>query len=162
MFDPPHVRRALIVALVVSIGVVVGVGAWELLSKRPAEVVTDGAQQRAAVQKVTTSNIEQIFSYKAESVDAHNVSVLALMTTGYGAKFQRDAPGADKVAGANSEAKVVDTGIISLTASDASVLAFMNRTVTRPDQQPVYDGSRLSVHLISVDGNWLIDDIRPV
>lgn len=44
----------------------------------------------------------------------------------------------------------------------ASVMVYLNRTVTDRSRQPVYDGSRLRVEYKKVDGNWLINYITPI
>lgn len=44
----------------------------------------------------------------------------------------------------------------------ASVMVFMNRTVTDKSKEPVYDGSRLRVDYEKVDGKWLIGYITPI
>lgn len=61
-----------------------------------------------------------------------------------------------------SQAHVVGAGMLSAQRDSASVLVFMNRTVTDKSKQPVYDGSRLRVDYQKIDGRWLIKYIQPV
>ena len=162
MVGPHRAWWLLVAALVVTVGAVGAVGVWQGASKKPPEVSIDGTAQRSAVQDGAKSGVEKIFTFQATSITAHNTSVLALMTKDYGAKFAQQAPGPDKVGGADSEARVVGTGVVSLSATSASILVFMNRTVTRPNEQPTYDGSRLLVGLSKVGDGWLVDDVAPV
>ena len=39
---------------------------------------------------------------------------------------------------------------------------YLNRTVTDRSKQPVYDGSRLKVDYVKVDGKWLINYITQI
>jgi Mce-associated membrane protein len=50
--------------------------------------------------------------------------------------------------------------MLSAERDSASVLVFMNRTVTDKSKTPVYDGSRLRVDYQKIDGTWLIKDIK--
>ena len=59
-----------------------------------------------------------------------------------------------------SQVNVVGTGILSAQRDSASVMVFMNRTVTDKSKTPVYDGSRLRVDYQRIDGKWLIKDIK--
>jgi Mce-associated membrane protein len=59
-----------------------------------------------------------------------------------------------------SQVNVVGTGMLSAERDSASVLVFMNRTVTDKSKTPVYDGSRLRVDYQKIDGKWLIKDIK--
>ena len=43
-----------------------------------------------------------------------------------------------------------------------SVMVYLNRTVTDKSKNPVYDGSRLKVDYVKVDGQWLINYITPI
>ena len=57
---------------------------------------------------------------------------------------------------------MVGAGVMDAHRTTASVLVYMNRTVTEKDGQPVYDGSRLRVDYEKVDGKWLISYITPI
>jgi Mce-associated membrane protein len=61
-----------------------------------------------------------------------------------------------------SQVNVVGVGVLTAQRDSASVLVFMNRTVTDKAKQPVYDGSRLRVDYEKLDGKWLIQDITPI
>jgi Mce-associated membrane protein len=59
-----------------------------------------------------------------------------------------------------SQVNVVGVGMLAAQRDSASVMVFMNRTVTDKSKQPVYDGSRLRVDYEKIGGTWLIQDIK--
>ena len=61
-----------------------------------------------------------------------------------------------------SQANVVGVGVLEAQRTSASVMVFMNRTVTDKSRQPIYDGSRLRVDYQKIDGKWLINYITPI
>jgi Mce-associated membrane protein len=61
-----------------------------------------------------------------------------------------------------SQANVVGVGVLTAQRNSASVLVYMNRTVTDKSRQPVYDGSRLRVDYEKLGGKWLINYIAPI
>ena len=107
-------------ALSVGIGVAAGFGILQLTKPEAAVEVVDGPEQRAAVQETSKAAIEQIFTYRADTAETHYKSVLTLMTHDYGAEFLQKVPSADKLAGANFDAKVVGNAVVSLSTTDAS------------------------------------------
>jgi Mce-associated membrane protein len=52
--------------------------------------------------------------------------------------------------------------VLTAQRNSASVMVYMNRTVTDKSKEPVYDGSRLRVDYRKVDGEWLIEYITPI
>ena len=61
-----------------------------------------------------------------------------------------------------SQANVVGVGVLEAQRDSASVMVYMNRTVTDKSRQPIYDGSRLRVDYQKIDGKWLINYITPI
>ena len=153
---------AVVALLTVGTVVAAAIGVWELQAKKPDVVVVDGPDQRGAVEEVVSTGVERIFAFTPETFESNKASVQDLMTAEYRAEFAEKAPGTDVLGSRSVEAKVVGTAIVTLDESSATVLAFLNRTVTEPGKEPVYDGSRLDVGLKRVDGEWLIDGITPV
>ncbi len=149
-------------ALSVGIGVAAGFGISQLTKAKPAVVLVDGPEQRRAVQETSKATVEQIFTYRAGGTDNHFKSVTTLMTKDYGAEFLRKVPSASQLAGASLDTKVVGTGVVSLSATDASMLVFMNRTISRPGAEPTYEGSRIVLGLSHVGDKWLVSEITPV
>ena len=60
------------------------------------------------------------------------------------------------------QANVVGVGVMTAKRDSASVMIFMNRTVTDKSREPVYDGSRLRVDYQRIGGQWLINYITPI
>ena len=141
---------------------VAGFGLSQLTKAKPAVEVVDGPEQRAAVQEASKAAIEQIFAYRSDAAETHSKSVTTLMTKDYGAEFLQKIPSFDKLAGASVDTKVVGTGVVSMSATDASMLVFMNRTVSRPSVGPVYEGSRIVLGLAHFGDKWLISEITAV
>jgi Mce-associated membrane protein len=153
---------SVVVMLVVGTVAALAVGIWQGQSKKPAVMVIDGPDQRAAVQQVASADVKRIFTFTPENIDANNAAALELMTENFGREFKQKAPDATTVEGATSQVNVAGTAVIALTEAKASVLVFMNRTATRPGQEPIYDGSRLRLELERIADRWLIDDVKPV
>ena len=61
-----------------------------------------------------------------------------------------------------SQANVVGVGVLSAQRDSASVMVYMNRTVTDKSKTPIYFGSRLRVDYQKVDSKWLIKYITPI
>ena len=59
-------------------------------------------------------------------------------------------------------ARVVGVGVLTAQRDSASVMVYMNRTVTDKSKTPIYDGSRLRVDYQKIDGKWLIKYITPI
>ncbi len=60
------------------------------------------------------------------------------------------------------QANIVGVGVMAAKRDSASVMVYMNRTVTDKSKQPVYDGSRLRVDYQQIGGKWLINFITPI
>jgi hypothetical protein len=61
---------------------------------------------------------------------------------------------------ATATAKVVAEGIVSETATQATVLVFVDQTVTNSTQKaPTVDRSQLEITLVQSGGSWLIDQV---
>ena len=90
----------------------------------------------------------------------------ALLTPDYRQEFQKSAyaqiiPEAKKRE-VVVQANVVGVGVMSAKRTSASVMVYMNRTVTDKSRQPLYDGSRLRVDFKKIGDKWLIAYITPI
>jgi Mce-associated membrane protein len=89
-----------------------------------------------------------------------------LLTPGYRREFEKSAN--DKIIPEARkrevvvQASVVGVGVMAAQRDSASVMVYMNRTVTDKSRQPLYDGSRLRVDYQRIDGKWLINFITPI
>ena len=161
-------RRLLAVARVLAILAVVGLSAaggwfyWERVQARGEEVA------RAVLPHQAADDIPKVFAYDYQTVERSLAAVYPLLTPEYRQEFQRSA-NAQIIPEAKKrevvvQPNVVGAGVITAKRDSASVMVYMNRTVSdkASRQQPVYDGSRLRVDFKRIDGKWLIAYITPI
>ena len=108
---------------------------------------------RAELPPLAIDQIPRVFGYDYQTVEGSLTDIYPLLTPAYRQEFQRQLI---------SQANVVGAGVLDAQRTRASVMVYMNRTVTEKDGQPVYDGSRLRVDYEKVDGKWLISYITPI
>lgn len=158
----------LLMAIVGSLLVIVLVGLsaaggwfyWERVQARGEELTWTVLPQLAAKE------IPQVFGYDYQTVERSLNEVYPLLTTAYRQEFQKSA-NAQIIPEAKKrevvvQASVVGVGIIVAKRGSASVMVYLNRTVTDKARQPLYDGSRLRVDFKRTDGKWLIAYITPI
>lgn len=154
-----------LVVLVFALGLV-GLSAvggalyWDRVQMRAVQAASADLPSRA------TDEIPKIFGYDYQTVERTLTEAATLLTPDYRREFE-DRANKDIIPQARdrqvvSQAHVVGAGMLDAQRDSASVLVFMNRTVTDKSKQPVYDGSRLRVDYQKIDGNWLIKYIQPV
>lgn len=153
------------VAVVVALGFVAlaGVGGWLYWNR----VELRGEQTtRAELAPLAAEQIPQVFAYDYQTVERSLTDAYNLLTPEYRQEFS-DRAVTDIIPQARdrqvvSQANVVGVGVLSAQRNSASVMVFMNRTVTDKSGKPIYDGSRLRVDYQKVDGKWLIEYITPI
>ncbi|BBZ41760.1 nuclear transport factor 2 family protein [Mycobacterium conspicuum] len=161
-------RRLLTVAGVLAILAVVGLSAaggwfyWERVQAGGEEAA------RAVLPHQAADDIPKVFAYDYQTVERSLADAYPLLTPEYRQEFQRSA-NAQIIPEAKKrevvvQANVVGTGVITAKRDSASVMVYMNRTVSDKTsrQQPVYDGSRLRVDFKRIGGKWLIAYITPI
>lgn len=121
---------------------------------------------RQELGPLAQQQIPRVFGYDYQTVERSLTEVYPLLTPSYRREFQ-DRANADIIPQARerqlvSQANVVGVGVLDAHRTSASVMVYMNRTVTDKSRQPVYDGSRLRVDYEKVDGQWLINYITPI
>lgn len=126
------------------------------------------AQQAASavLPGLAIEQIPKVFGYDYQTVERSFTEAANLLTPEYRREFE-DRAAKDIIPQARdrqviSQAHAVGAGMLDAGRDSASVLVFMNRTVTDKAEQPVYDGSRLKVDYQKVDGKWLISYITPI
>lgn len=130
-------------------------------------VQTRGEQEaRAVLPAKAAKEIPEVFAYDYQTVERSLAAAYPLLTPDYRAEFQKSAnnqiiPEAKKRE-VVVQANVVGVGVMSAKRESASVMVFMNRTVTDKSRQPLYDGSRLRVDFKKVGKQWLIAYITPI
>jgi Mce-associated membrane protein len=142
---------------------VAGVGGWLYWNR----VELRGEQvTRAEVAPLAAQQIPKVFGYDYQTVERSLTEVYPLLTPDYRQEFQ-DRANKDIIPQARerqlvSQANVVGVGVLSAQRNSASVMVYMNRTLTDKSKTPIYDGSRLRVDYQKVDGKWLIRYITPM
>ena len=153
------------VTILLALGFVglAGVGGWlywNRVEMRGEQATRDELAPLAAKQ------IPQVFGYDYQTVERSLNEVYPLLTPDYRHEFQ-DRANKDIIPQARerqlvSQANVVGVGVLSAQRNSASVMVYMNRTVTDKTKTPIYDGSRLRVDYQKIDGKWLIKYITPI
>ncbi len=140
-----------------------GVGGWLYWNR----VVLRGEQvTRDELEPLAAQQIPQVFGYDYQTVERSLNQVYPLLTPDYRQEFE-DRANKDIIPQARerqlvSQANVVGVGVLSAQRDSASVMVYMNRTVTDKSKTPIYDGSRLRVDYQKIDGKWLIKYITPI
>ncbi|MBB5167912.1 mammalian cell entry protein [Mycobacterium sp. AZCC_0083] len=124
------------------------------------------AEQQASQElpPLAAQQIPLILGFDYQTVERSRTEVYNLMTPDFRRQYEDDTT-KNVIPQARdrqvvSQVNVVGTGMLSAERDSASVLVFMNRTVTDKSKTPVYDGSRLRVDYQKIDGTWLIKDIK--
>jgi Mce-associated membrane protein len=158
-------RLVAAVAVLLSVGFVglAAVGGWLYWDR----VMLQGEQQaRDELPPLAAAQIPRVFGYDYQTVERSLTEIYPLLTPAYRREFE-DRASKDIIPQARerqlvSQASVVGVGVLEAQRDSASVMVFMNRTVTDKSRQPVYDGSRLRVDYSRIGGQWLISYIRPI
>jgi Mce-associated membrane protein len=133
---------------------------WHRTELRGEQLTRDQLAPLAAEQ------IPRVFGYDYQTVERSLNEVYPLLTPDYQQEF-RDRANKDIIPQARerqivSQANVVGVGVLTAQRDSATVMVYMNRTVTDKSKTPIYDGSRLRVDYQKVDGKWLIKYITPI
>ncbi|MGV0641863.1 mammalian cell entry protein [Mycolicibacterium sp. XJ879] len=121
---------------------------------------------RAELAPLAEKQIPQVFGYDYQTVERSLNEVYPMLTPAYRQEFQ-DRAAKDIIPQARerqlvSQANVVGVGVMKAQRNSASVMVYMNRTITDKAEEPIYDGSRLRVDYQKIDGKWLIEYITPI
>ncbi|MGW0159661.1 mammalian cell entry protein [Mycobacterium sp. NPDC003323] len=144
----------------VALAAVAGGLYWDRVQARAAQAA------EAELPDLAIQQIPLVFGYDFQTVERSLTEAATLLTPEYRREFEERAT-KDIIPQARerqvvSQAHAVGAGMLSAERDSASVLVFMNRTVTDKSKQSVYDGSRLKVDYRKVDGRWLISYITPI
>jgi Mce-associated membrane protein len=154
------VARSLSAAVFVGLSAAGGWFYWERVQTRGEE------SARAVLPHQAADDIPKVFAYDYQTVERSLAAAYPLLTPDYRQEFQRSA-NAQIIPEAKKrevvvQANVVGVGVITAQRDSASVMVYLNRTVTDKSRQPLYDGSRLRVDFKRIDGEWLIAYITPI
>jgi Mce-associated membrane protein len=144
----------------VALGGVGGSVYWDRVEVRGAQ------QARSELGPLAAEQIPRVFGYDYQTVERSLNEIYPLLTPQYRQEF-RDRADKDIIPQARerqlvSQANVVGVGVLDAHRTSASVMVYMNRTVTDKSKESVYDGSRLRVDYQKIDGKWLIGHITPI
>jgi Mce-associated membrane protein len=124
-------------------------------------LVSDDA--RAVALSQASDITERLLSYDYKSFDKVRKSNTSRMTTSFAKQYDAGMAKAEtktKQFKVSLDAKVVASGLVSVTAHQAKVLLFVNQTTTagtRPKEKPTTDLNRVLVTMVRSDGDWDID-----
>jgi Mce-associated membrane protein len=123
-------------------------------------------QARAELPPLASEQIPRVFGFDYQTVERSFAEVYPLLTPEYRKEFQ-DRVTNEIIPQARerqlvSQAHTVGAGVLDAQRTTASVMVYMNRTVTDKAKESIYDGSRLRVDYKKVDGKWLIAYITPI
>ena len=155
------VAGPLAVAIIVGLSAAGGWFFWE-------RVQIQGEQSaRADLPKLAAREISEIFGYDYQTVERSLSAAYPWLTPEYRQEFEKRAvaqiiPEAKKRE-VVIQAAVVGVGVMSAKRTSASVMVYMNQTMTdKASRDPVYNGSRVRVDFRKVGHNWLISAIAPI
>lgn len=158
-------RSAGLVAVLMAIAFVglAGAGGWLYWNR-----VELRAEQstRSELAPLAARQIPEVFGYDYQTVERSLTDAYSMLTPDYRREFERRA-NTDIIPQVRerqvvSQANVVGVGVLTAQRNSASVMVYLNRTVTDKSRQSIYDGSRLRVDYHKVDGKWLINYITPI
>ncbi|SPM30317.1 mammalian cell entry protein [Mycobacterium terramassiliense] len=162
-----RLRRWLIAAvgcflLVSIIGLAAAAGwfYWDRVETRAEQ------SARALLPQLASKEIPEVFAYDYQTVERSLAEAYPLLTPAYRQEFQKSA-NAQIIPEAKKrevvvQANVVGVGVMMAKRDSASVMVYLNRTVTDKSRQPLYDGSRLRVDFKKIGDKWLIAYITPI
>ncbi len=159
-------RRLLAGAVALPVITIVGLSAatgwfyWERVQSRGEQAA------RAILPKLAEKEIPEVFAYDYQTVERSLADAYVLLTPAYRQEFRKSA-NAQIIPEAKKrevvvQANVVGVGVMSAHRDWATVMVYLNRTVTDKSRQPLYDGSRLRVEFKKIGSQWLINYITPI
>jgi len=152
----------LMTAAFVGLAAVGGSLYWQRVETRGEQAARDELKPLAQKQ------IPAVFNYDYKTVERSLTDAYNMLTPDYRREFE-DRANSDIIPQARqrevvSQANVVGVGVMDAHRNSASVMVYMNRTVSDKSSRdkPIYDGSRLRVEYKRIDGKWLINYITPI
>ncbi len=150
----------LIAALIMGIVVATGVGAWQMSVKsRPAPTpIADDDHAREEVTEFVTTNVVKMLSFTPTTSRSDIEAVTALLTGPAVDDYLKTIRA--KGDGVTQTARVRNTGVESLSADEAKVVAFIDQTNETPGNPETKDAPAYRVSLTRIDGEWRISELE--
>jgi Mce-associated membrane protein len=151
---------SLLVVAIVGLSAASGWFYWDRVQTRGEQAA------RAILPKLAAKEIPEVFAYDYQTVERSLSEAYSLLTPAYRQEFRKSA-NAQIIPEAKKrevvvQANVVGVGVMSAQRDSATVMVYLNRTVTDKSRQPLYDGSRLRVEFKKIGSQWLINYITPI
>jgi len=148
--------------LLIVLGTAIAAAGW-WVAREPGQALSR-IQQRSDVARVAEQFTVRVNNYDSDSVDDYKSSVGQLLSTKFGAEFDKameDIVVQVREAEMTSEGEVLASAVAALDDDSARVLVVADAAV-----KTVFDKRRRhfrwEVSLVKVDGQWLVDDFTPV
>jgi Mce-associated membrane protein len=150
----------MLAAVIVGLAAAGGWFYWDRVQTRGAD------SARAVLPQLAAKEIPEVFAYDYQTVERSLSAAYPLLAPDYRQEFRKSVdtqiiPEAKKRE-VVVQANVVGVGVMTAKRDSASVMVYMNRTVTDKTRQPLYDGSRLRVDFKKIGKQWLIAYITPI
>ncbi len=154
------VAASLAAAGIVGLSAAAGWLYWDRVQTRGEQAA------RAELPGLAAKRIPEVFGYDYQTVERSLAAAYPYLTPDYRREFQKSA-NAQIIPEAKKrevvvQANVVGVGVMTARRDSASVMVYLNRTVTDKSRQPLYDGSRLRVDFKKIGNQWLIAYITPI
>lgn len=177
---PPRWRLAVAAVLALVCVVCVGLLVWSLSSSDASSAVgLEAPEEREEVMSLTDQFVKRLGTYSPEMVDEsgqmpeYREQVREVITPKFAADFDKQVTTAEQLvaqAGITRSTEVFATAVSSIDEDSARVLvagAFTDTYTqgTGADQETTAQEPlpfRFTVDLVTIDGEWLVDDFTPV
>jgi hypothetical protein len=150
---------AVVLALLLVVAVAVGIWGFTRLDAAESEL-----DARADVVRVAEQFAVSVNNYDSASVDDYKAGVSGLLSTKFRGEFDSamdDILAQVQEAQMQSEGEVLASGVATLDDDSARVLVVADANVkTVIDERQRH--FRWEISLVKVDGEWLVDDFKPV
>jgi Mce-associated membrane protein len=135
---------------------------WNRVEMRAEQAARDELPPLAKKQ------IPLVFGYDYQTIERSLTGIYGFLAPDYRREFESKA-NSEIIPQARdrqvvSQADVTGVGVMDAHRTSASVLVYINRTVSDKSNRdkPVYDGARLRVDYQRIGGKWLISYITPI
>lgn len=162
-------RRArwwiLIVGLVLAIVATATLGGWQAVKGRELDNAVSAAARQTVLDTVRSA-VPKLLSYTPDNVEATLNAATSLLTSNFRESYSKlihdvVIPGA-KQKNITAVAQVPAASVESLTTDKASMIVFVDQTVTMPPDAPTNNASSVRVGLQKINGAWLIGTFDPI
>jgi Mce-associated membrane protein len=154
-----------VIVLIAAMLSALGIGLWQAVEGRQIEQAQDAAA-RESVLEVAKSTTIAMLSYKPDTVEAQLNGALSLLTGDFRESFA-ELTSDTVIPGAREKritavAAVPAASVVSLSRDRATLLVFINQTVTVGTAEPSDTASSVRMDLQKINDKWLVAEFDPV